>query len=306
MKFRKRTWCAAIAGAAVLCCGVLCLVEPDYAGKICRKLQHYYRKVDVRLNLARQHESTHLLNPCIEKDGLDSPEFWIAHGGGVGEFVYTNCKEAVQDSLDKGFTFIELDLQETTDGHLVGAHSWRELKALLGSEELSDAPMSRAEIEALKPHWRRTPLFADDICCILQEHPEMVLVTDKVQNFELLKQLIPFADRMIVEGTTVQNCLNARQNGFVNVALTAYSMDDLKQVQKYHIPGVVLGSWMMWMDPFSIPFVRQLHDSGCCIMVHGSVFSDKAELIYTHLGRNISRIYTDTWSPGNLPPKPVE
>ena len=256
--------------------------------------------------MKRQAYSSALLTPCIDKDGLDSPDFWIAHGGGVGEFVYTNCAEAVRDSLDKGFTYIELDLQETTDGHLVGAHTWRELKALLGSEELSDAPMSRAEIEALKPYWRRTPLFADDVCRIMQEYPEMVLVTDKVQNFELLKKQIPFSDRMIVEASTVQNCLQARQNGFENVALTAYSMNDLRLVRKYRLPGVVLGSWMMWMDPFSIPYVRQLHDSGCCIMVHGSVFSDKPELIYTHLGRNISRIYTDTWSPGNLPPKPTE
>lgn len=299
MIFKRLTICGVLALVVLLInLGVAFLVWPD----ISRKLLQNCRKDDEW----HQNPSSHLLSPVIDKDGLGSPEFWIAHGGGVGEFVYTNCKEAVLDSLDKGFTFIELDLQETTDGHLVGAHSWRELKALLGSEELSDAPMSRAEIEALKPHWRRTPLFADDICCILQEHPEMVLVTDKVQNFELLKLQIPFADRMIVEGATVQNCLNARKNGFVNVALTAYSMDDLKQVQKYRLPGVVLGSWMMWMDPFSIPFVRQLHDSGCCVMVHGSVFSDKAELIYTHLGRNISRIYTDTWSPGNLPPKPAE
>ncbi len=306
MKLRKRTWCAVIAGVAVLCCGVACLALPDYADKVCRKLQHYYRKVDVRLNLARQHPSTQLLSPVIDKDGLDSPEFWIAHGGGVGEFHYTNCKEAVQDSLTRGFTFIELDLLETTDGHLVGAHSWRELKALLGSEELSDAPMSRAEIEALKPHWRRTPLFSDDICRIMRENPDMVLVTDKVQNFELLKQQIPFAERMIVEAVSTHNCLQAFRAGFTHVALTAYSVYDLQQAQKYKIPGVVLGAQLMVMDPFSVPLVRQMHDAGCCIMVHGSAISDKPDFVHTHLGRNVSRIYTDTWSPGNLPPKPVE
>ena len=306
MKLRKRTWCAFVVGAAVLCCGVLCLVRLDYAGKVCWKLQQYYRKVDVSLNLARQHTSTHLLNPCIDKDGLDSPAFWIAHGGGVGEFVYTNCKEAVQDSLTKGFTFIELDLLETTDGHLVGAHSWREMKALLGSDDLSEAPMSRAEIEALKPYWRRTPLFADDICRLLQANPEMVLVTDKVQDFELLKQQIPFADRMIVEAFSMHNCLQAFRAGFTHVALTAYSVHDLQQAQKYNIPGVVLGAQLMVMDPFSVPLVRQMHDAGCCIMVHGSAFSDKPDFVHTHLGRNISRVYTDTWSPNNPPPKPAE
>ena len=102
MKFRTRTWCAVIAGAAVFCCGLLCLVRPDFPGKVCRTLQQNCRKDDEW----HQNPSSHLLSPVIDKDGLDSPAFWIAHGGGVGEFVYTNCKEAVQDSLDKGFTFI--------------------------------------------------------------------------------------------------------------------------------------------------------------------------------------------------------
>ena len=306
MKFRKRTWCAVIAGAAVLCCAAVCLIKPDYAHKACRKLQHYYRKADVMLNLERQHKFAPLLFHCIDKDGLDSPEFWIAHGAGVGEFHYTNCKEAVHDSLDKGFAYIEIDLAITTDGYLVGAHTWPELKALLGSEELSDAAMSRAEIEALRPRWRRTPLFAEDICRIMEENPGMVLVTDKVQNFELLRQQIPFADRMIVEAFSPHDCLQAFRAGFTNVALTAWSVYDLQQAQKYGICGVVLTSHLMAKQPSSVALVRQLHDAGCCIMVHGSDFSDKPDFVYTHLGRNISRIYTDTWSPGNLPPKPTE
>jgi hypothetical protein len=306
MMFRKRTWCAVIAGAVLLCSGVLCLGSPDNRAKVCRKLQHYYREADVRLNLAHHPHSSHLLSHCIDKDGLDSPEFWIAHGGGVGEFFYTNCKEAVHDSLDKGFTYIEIDLAITTDGHLVGAHTWSELKALLGSEELSDAPMSRADIEALRPRWRRTPLFAEDICRIMQEHPGMVLVTDKVQDFELLRQQIPFADRMIVEAFSPHDCLQAFRAGFTNVALTAWNVYHLHQAQKYGIRGVVLSAHLMVTHPSSVPLVRQLHDSGCCIMVHGAVVSDTPDFVHTHLGRNISRIYTDTWSPYNPPPKPAE
>ncbi len=300
MKLKKRTWCALVTGLVVLCGGVICLIKPNYAHKACQMLQYYYHKADVELNLPYQHAPSLLLSPEIIKD------HWIAHGGGVGEFHYTNCAEAVKDSLDKGFTYIEIDLAITTDGHLVGAHTWRELKALLGSEELSDAPMSRADIEALRPRWRRTPLFADDICRILQEHPEMVLVTDKVQNFKLLKQQIPFADRMIVEAFSTHNCLQAFRAGFTHVALTAYSVYDLQQAQKYKIPGVVLGAPLMVKNPSSIPLIRQMHESGCCIMVHGSAFSDKPDFVHTHLGRNISRIYTDTWSPINHPPKPTE
>jgi hypothetical protein len=283
---------------------VLCLGSPDNRAKVCRKLQHYYREADVRLNLAHHPHPSHLLSHCIDKDGLDSPEFWIAHGGGVGEFFYTNCKEAVHDSLDKGFTYIEIDLAITTDGHLVGAHTWSELKALLGSEELSDAPMSRADIEALRPRWRRTPLFAEDICRIMQEHPGMVLVTDKVQDFELLRQQIPFADRMIVEAFSLYDCLQAYRAGFRNVALSAWSVEGMHQARQYKLPGVVLAAPVLNANPAAEELAAQMHQEGCCIMVHGSSICDSADFIHKYLGRSISRIYTNTWSPTEAPEAP--
>ena len=237
---------------------------------------------------------------------LKSPEYWIAHGGGVGRYVYTNCEEAVRDSLQRGFTYIELDLLETTDGHLVGGHSWKELKAILGAEEHSEAPMSRGEIEALLPRWSYTPLFAENICRIMREHPHMVLVTDKTQNFELLKREIPFADRMLVEASGLENYAAARQAGFSQVALTAYTMEDLRQAEQHRIPMVVLGAWLPELDPFSLPLIRRIRDAGCFIMVHGAAISDKPEFIHTHLGILVDRLYTDTWSPQNIPPRPAE
>lgn len=234
---------------------------------------------------------------------LSSPEYWIAHGGGVGHFVYTNCEEAVRDSLARGFIYIELDLLETTDGHLVGGHSWKELKAILGSEEHSESPMSRAEIEALRSRWSFTPLFEDGICRIMREYPHMVLVTDKTQNFRLLSCLIPFADRMLVEASGLENYAAAKQAGFSRVALTAYTMEDLRQAEQHRIPMVVLGAWLPELDPFSLPLIQKIRDAGCFIMVHGAAISDKPEFIHTYLGTLVDRFYTDTWSPQNIPPR---
>jgi hypothetical protein len=235
---------------------------------------------------------------------LSSPEYWIAHGGGVGRFVYTNCREAVQDSLDNGFVYIELDLLTTSDGQLVGGHSWRELKHMIGASECSEAPMSRAEIEALRSRWLHTPLFAEGICRFLRENQHMVLVTDKVQDFELLRREIPFAERMLVEASDIANYARAREAGFPQVAMTAYTMQDLEIAARHRVPIVVLGAWLPELDPFSLPLIRKIRESGCFIMVHGSAISDKPEFIHAHLGKLVDRLYTDTWSPRNLPPQP--
>ncbi len=291
--------------ALVLCGSAACLICPHWAVYAYHKVQYYYQKADVMLNL-NPHSSSYLRSPEVAVDGLYTPSHWIAHGGGVGEFACTNCEEAVLNSLHKGFKFIEIDLQQTTDGHLVGAHTWRELKIMLGSKIINNEPMSRMEIEALRPYWQRTPLFADKISSIMQEHPEMVLVTDRVQDFELLKQQIPFADRMIVEAYSPHHCLRAFRAGFPHVAMTANSIWDLQQAQKYRIPGIVLNAKVMVTDPISLSLVRQLHDAGCCIMVHNSEFCDKPDFVHAHLGRNIGRIYTNIWSPDNRPPNPTE
>ena len=70
---------------------------------------------------------------------------YIAHGGGVNNFVYTNSFEAFEDSVLKGFKFIEIDLLETVDGHLVGGHGWPELSKLTGrtEEELKNMPIQQ-------------------------------------------------------------------------------------------------------------------------------------------------------------------
>ena len=50
--------------------------------------------------------------------------------------------------------------------------------------------------------------------------------------------------------------------------------------------------------------VEQMHREGCCVTVHGSAFSDRPMFIHCYLGKCISRIYTDTWSPCEAPPAP--
>lgn len=293
-----------IAVKLVVLGGAVLLLLLLASSKLRSKLYHKWQRVEVELCLpSLVPQKSALLSPEWDKEGLDSPAFWIAHGGGIGEFVYTNCAEAVQDSLHRGFSFIEIDLMETSDGHLVGGHSWQEVRKLVGAAE-GAAALSKAEIEALRPHWKRTPLFAGDICRFLRENPQMILVTDKTQNFGLLLREIPFADRMVVEAFSCYDYLRALRAGARHVALSAWSVHGLQQAQKYKLPGVVLSATVIRDDPAALPLIQQMHREGCCITVHWASVSDKPDFVHEHLGRNISRLYTDTWSPSNVPPAP--
>lgn len=288
--------------------GGLCVwtLFPRKVARLRAKIEHSVRMIEVRWHLPEEMKNIESPLLVVRRDehSYENPDFWIAHGGGIGEFVHTNCKEAVQDSLRRGFRYIELDIMTTSDGHLVGGHTWKELRTLAGADAVNEAPMSRSEIEALRTKWKKTILFAEDICQLMQKNPEMILVTDKIQDFALLAKEVPFRERMIIEAFSCYGALRAFQNGFHNVALTAYSVHDLRNAQQYRIPGIVLYAPLIEESAEALALVQQLHQSGCCIMVHCASVCDKPDYVHRHLGKNISRIYTNTWSPSAPPPQP--
>ncbi len=292
----------------VLVLGGLCVwtLFPRKVERLRAKIEHSVRMIEVRRHLPEEMKNIESPLLVVRRDehSYANPDFWIAHGGGIGEFVHTNCKEAVQDSLRRGFRFIELDLLETSDGHLVGGHSWKELRAITGAEVVREASMSKAEIVALRAKWRKTPLFAEDIRQLLRDNPNTVLVTDKLQNFELLMREIPYPDQMVLEAFGFPEYLKAIRAGFRNVALSVGSVNNLLKAIQYRIPGIVMDSSLLETTPEILELVQQLHENGCCIAVYYSKVGDKPEYIYRHLGKNISRIYTDTWSPSAPPPQP--
>lgn len=296
--------CIITAIALLLSVGGAWFLYPTYACKIIGKIERRIQRIDVNLHLDSyvQKNQAHLLHTGSSPQLLNSPEYWIAHGGGIGNFVYCNSKEAVLDSLQRGFRYIELDLQFTTDGALVAVHEWEQLRQIVGGNTTINSPMSKAEIMNLQKSWRQTPLFAEDIRKLMQEHPDMVLVTDKCQNFKRLHKELPYPERIIVEAAGCYNYLQALRHGFTNVALTAWSVADLQLARKHQLPGVVLSSTVLESEPEASVLAKQLHQDGCCIMVHWASICDQPAFINRHLGITTSRFYTDTWSPQGPPP----
>ncbi len=303
----RRKWLLGGLAALVVLAGVLCVaLAPHKVVKCGQLFQKRIRQADVALNLAKAAEvEAPLLRAYNRQEkGLNDPELWIAHGGGVGQYYYTNCLEAVQDSLQRGYKYVELDLLTTTDGYLVGGHDWPRVRQYAGLQDTEDKPLSRQELLDARPHWKYTLLFADDICRLMDENPHMILVTDRVQDFELLRRKIPYPDRMVVEAFDCYNYLNALRAGFCNVAFSAWSVEGLRQARHYKLPGVVLMADVLEYDLSAVALAEQMHQEGCCITVHGASISDRPRFVHAHLGKCISRIYTNTWSPDNVPPAP--
>lgn len=301
----QKKWIWSLCGLVLLAPLLLLEAAPGKFTKCVRYVQQTIHRIDVALNLTN---SINAESPLLRSHrGGYTPacaELWIAHGGGIGRYVYTNCLEAVQDSLNRGFKYVELDLLTTTDGYLVGGHDWTRVRELAGIENTIEKPISRSELMAYRAKWKQTLLFAEDICQLMKEHPHMILVTDKVQDFDLLARSIPYTERTVVEAFDCYSCLEALRAGFRNVALSAWSIEGMYQARQYKLPGIVLSATVLNSNPAAAELAKQMHQEGCCIMVHGSAICDSSDFIHKYLGKSISRIYTDTWSPAEAPAAP--
>ncbi|MEE1265535.1 MAG: glycerophosphodiester phosphodiesterase family protein [Akkermansia sp.] len=219
----------------------------------------------------------------------------IAHGGGVGPYLYTNSAEAFADSQARGFSFVEFDLLVTADRHLLAAHDWDMFCQFTGSR---GTPGTLDSALQLKINGNQTPLSGRMIHELMLQHPEMVLVTDKVSDFELLLQEIPLPQRMIVEVFSPQDYVRALKAGIWYPAFCISHSIALQQAIEHQYPIITIsaGLYMEHLDT-----MRQLHQQKVCIMVYGTEELDCRQFIREHLGTSASLIYTSTVSPSDLP-----
>jgi glycerophosphoryl diester phosphodiesterase len=138
----------------------------------------------------------------------------IAHAAGaIDGHVYTNSMEALEQAVANGFRLIELDFRKTSDGHLVAVHHWAQFRRFIKHEDTADTPLSLAEFKQARIHGRYTPLTAQDVSAFFMAHPELILVTDKSNDFSELLEVFPFHERLIIEVFGFANYKKALEAG---------------------------------------------------------------------------------------------
>lgn len=152
---------------------------------------------------------------------------YIAHAGGaIGEHIYTNSRESLDSALAKGYRFIELDFQFTSDSVLVAAHSWEEFNLWTGFAACGNKAPTCGEFTERRIHGRYTPLTAKDVHAFFMQHEDLYLVTDKISNPELLAKYFPgLKERMVVEAFSYEHYRRLRQEGYFRVLYSCMARD---------------------------------------------------------------------------------
>ncbi len=239
---------------------------------------------------------------CSENSPAE--DFLIAHAGGaIDEKLYSNSKEAIEKSISKGVKFIEIDLQESSDGFLVGAHDWKKFNEQTGYGGLGDQVPTLSEFKKRKIYGRYTPIDEDFIRKIMNEHQNLVLVTDKINNFDKIVKAFDFQNRIIVEVFSFEDYRAAKKYGIKNPALCVeqgsfvFAESYIKQIFKEGVNMVTLGEDTYLANK---ELLLKLRRKGLTVLLYGSPFHqivNNAKEIKEGAGKFFDFVYTDFCAP---------
>jgi len=228
----------------------------------------------------------------------DSPPRYVAHAGGSADgHVVTNSLEALEDSVARGHTFIEVDISWTSDDMLVLLHDWT-----LTTERLFGAPpgeMNWKEFMAAPSRIGQTQIDGDDLFVWLGAHPDVVIVTDvKGRSLEALGRIARsypgLLSRIVPQLYSIEEHEPVVALGYPRVILTLYATPmedaDVLAYAAEHAPLAVT----MPLERGAGPLPRALEELGVFSYAHTT--SDYLEA--ARLFRNgIDGVYTDYLAP---------
>lgn len=128
---------------------------------------------------------------------------YVAHAfGEIDGYTYTNSLEAFQLNYERGHRVFEVDFSLTADDNLVAVHDWSDntIKNACGitlPEDKTDQPLTTEEFLSYQIHGKYTPLTFQDIILLMEEYPDIYIVTDTketqepyiTEQFQLMKEI---------------------------------------------------------------------------------------------------------------------
>ena len=234
----------------------------------------------------------------------------IAHAGGaLGRKKYTNSYQALDENLQRGFRYFELDFVFTADDHLVCLHDWRNhFKRTFGFD--TDQPLTLEAFERLvddNSHFTNCTL--DGLADWMRQNPQAVIITDvKENNLVALQQIsrsLPAAGRRVIPQIYTPANLDAVQAmGFERVIWTLYRWRGSNyQVVEWARRGQGAIAVTMPRVRASTPLPRVLAGLGVPTYVH--TINKRDELMDFTETYRITEIYTDFLGP-DTDPEPGE
>ena len=261
------------------------MIFKNYSNNLQSKKQEKQKQ-----ELVKNFDLSNEVKEFLNKNNLENQ--LIAHaGGGINELTYTNSLEALNQSISNGFKLIELDLKQTSDEKLVAVHDWKSFKEKTGCCVNQKFPIDHKTFKDQKIS-NLNLLDYKKINEIFSKNKDLILVTDKTNNFELIKNQLNFEpSRIIVEIFGQQNYFEAIQSGIKNPMYSA-NLNDFEFIKKYNVKLIAIHTSELQNH---YKKYLELKNSGVLIFVYSS---NKIDFIKKYQSI-VTAFYTDFLSPNS-------
>lgn len=162
---------------------------------------------------------------------------FIAHAGGkINNDTYTNSLEALDYNYKKGFRIFELDIIKSKDNKYVAAHDWEHWKEITNYK--GTIPPTLQDFLNKKIYNKYSPLGINEINNWFKNHPDAILVTDKINEPKLFSEAFIDKNRLMMELFTTEAVFegiqckikSAMPSTIVIPYLKKYSAKELKKL----------------------------------------------------------------------------
>ena len=233
---------------------------------------------------------------------LNDKKRLIAHAAGqINGDIYTNSLEALDLSYKKGFRLFELDLRLTKDNRLVAVHAWAEWKNRVDFK--GELPPTYKEFMSYKIKNKYTPMDTEKLRVWFEKHPDTILVTDKINDPELIMKLFPFfKSRVFMELFSWEAVKKANFLGLRSIIIYGDLLfndgDYISKLEKYKINYISLSQKKL---TYYRDQVKNINENGYKIYLYGfnkynvnnSKFNEENTLCST--ASSIYGIYADDY-----------
>ena len=225
-----------------------------------------------------------------KKIDLSSTDYYIAHAGGmIDGHTYTNSLEAVLLSIQKGYKYIELDLQLTTDSQLVCMHSIEDYRKMTNTPDSID--ISFRNFIKNKIYGRYTPLSAKEIALIIMKY-NITLVTDKISDPIILERYFSkVRNHVIVEAFSLHDYQELKKLGYcpmLNIRSEGIKRNYIKKCIENNCLIDCISTSATNDDIMNYRILKKLF--GVKIITYSP---QDPLLLKNHIGREIDLIYID-------------
>lgn len=222
----------------------------------------------------------------------------VAHAGGeIDGATYTNSREAILESLAKGFDWIEVDFTWTSDGRLVCIHDWESNYRRLFKTDVEE-PLSLQAFEAQRSRSDFSLLTLSELGELMNAHPRLKIVTDIKENnltgLDVIAQKLPdSASRVIPQIYVPGEYESVRELGYEQIIWTLYrysKQGDIEQILR-EIKSMKLVAVCMSRQRVADGHAKRLKARGIATYAH--TINEPEEWKDLRENWGVTQVYTD-------------